>query len=249
MLRRSLTAAATSLGCLLLLCQAAGAQQLEEYVNAAKASVGSFIRHSLLAISDEVIVQTISRADSRERVLEVILDPNLDPTSTPAWNKVLAWDGGRFLSSDSLLALWRSKKQLVASTVAALDAPARERIATRLAGVRRALDDYRMDRHGIRAAFREQRDAYALCLAKHGPNTQTLKDAIYRLGERAQELGDGLGELAFADRLWNAGGYQLLAVALTAATELNAEMNRDRPALQSSLPQNQAELVGNAVVQ
>lgn len=249
MLPRSITAAAAYIGCTLLFCETAGAQQLDEFVTTARASIGAFVKKSLLAISDEVIVNTIGRAQERDRVLRALFDPNLDPTSTPAWSKIVTWDNGRFLSSESILGLWRSKKTLIVGALAKLETPERDQLAARLAGVRRALDDYRMDRQGIRVAFREQRDAYALCQGKHGANTQTLKDTTYRLVQRANELGDGLGELAFADRLWNAGGYQLLSVALTVGAELDEELNRAHPILQSALPESRAELTGTSGLQ
>lgn len=232
---RSFVATVASFGCALVLCQAAAAQSFDAFFVDARTNLRAFVQRSVATIPDEVIAAAIRRPREREQLLGSLFDTNLDPSGTPTWAQVLAWESGHLLSSSSLLALWQSKKELVSNVLKDLAPEERQTVYDQILRTQRALDDYRLDRQNIRLAFRELKDAYSLCEGRHNVNTQTLKNANYRLTRLMKELGDEPGPLAFADRLWNAGGYQLLSVALVVTGDLVATLSDSRAVLQSSL--------------
>lgn len=244
-------AAALVIGCSLQLCHPVAAQTLDDFVAGAARLRVAFLQKSLASISDNAITQAIATPTARQRLFDGLFDENLDPSQTPAWVKVISWDGGVLLSGDTLLKVWESKRKLVSGALAALPPRQRRAVGERIAEAGRALEDYRADRRGIRSAFQDVRDAYALCRGKHDESAQTLKGALYRLAQRARELGDGVGPLTFADRLWHAGGYQLLSVALAVTRDMGPAMDPDlgvaastapAPVLQSSLPAGKLEV-------
>lgn len=236
MLRRAVATVAVFSGFLMLFGQTAKAQGLDDLIEGAKTRVGAIIQSSLLAISDTDIAKLMGDTKLLDRFWLALFDPNLDPASTPAWYRLLAWDGGEYLSGEPILTLWSSKKEALVGMVQKFPIPDRDELHRQLDRTRNALADYRVDRLGIRGLFREQRDAYALCQGKHNVNTRALKEGYYRLTVAAQELHDDFGALAFADRLWNAGGYALISAVLAVATELADLMDEPGVTLQSSVP-------------